>query len=94
MPGTIAPTDCMLRVVGSASSTSRATTCVFCALATSTSGVTPVTVTLSSIAPTRSSALIGTVTFDGSSTPSRTKVENPWSANVILYVPGRRSAIV
>ena len=44
MPGTNMPTDMMLRVVGSASMTSRVSTCVRCACWTSTSGVAPDTV--------------------------------------------------
>ena len=74
----------MLRVVGNASSTARSTTCVRWAFCTSTSGVWPDTVMFSSSEPTRSSTLIGTLVFPGSSTASRTSVENPASENVSL----------
>jgi hypothetical protein len=39
------------------------------------------------------SALMGTVTFDGTMTPSRLKVLKPVRLKVMLYVPGRRSTI-
>jgi hypothetical protein len=74
----------MFRVVGSASRTERSRTCVRWAFCTSTSGDSPETVTLSSSAPTLRSMLIGTVVLPGSSTPSRTTVANPVSANVIV----------
>ena len=77
MPGTMLPTDMMLRVVGSESMMSRVSTCVRAACGTSTSGVWPDTVIVSSSAPTFMSALTVAVKFAGSSMPSRTTVENP-----------------
>ena len=71
MPVSVDPTAQMFRPVGSASSRSRDSTCCCVALFTSTTGDAPVTVTLSSSAPTRSSALIVAVKFAGSSIPSR-----------------------
>src|SRR6478735_5674841 len=57
----------------------------------STTGVSPVTVTDSSTAPTRKSAFTVAVNDPASSMPSRLSALNPGSANVTLYVPGRRS---
>src|SRR5437879_3987459 len=51
-------------------------------------GDEPETVTDSSTAPTRSSALTVAVKFDGSSMPSCTIVLNPGIVNVTLYSPG------
>ena len=45
-------------------------------------GVSPVTVTVSSIAPTRSSAFTAAVATPVSSMPSRFTVEKPGSVNV------------
>src|SRR4051812_6013508 len=81
----------MVLPVGTASSTSRDSTCVFWLLCTSTTGEEPDTVTDSSSAPTLRSAFTVAVKFDGSSSPSRLKVLNPWSEKVITYTPGRRS---
>jgi len=64
------------------SASSRVTTSrriVFC---TSTTGVSPDTVTVSAIAPTRISAFTGAVKFASSTTPSRLTVLNPASVNV------------
>ena len=58
---------------------------------TSTIGDSPVTVTVSSIAPTRMSAFTGAVKFASSTTPSRFTVLNPWRVKVTEYVPGLRS---
>jgi hypothetical protein len=49
---------------------------------TSTMGVSPVTVTVSSIAPTRSSAFTAAVATPVSSMPSRFTVEKPGSVKV------------
>ena len=73
---------------------SRVMTCVREACVTSTSGVCPETVMVSSSAPTFISALIVETKFAGSSTLSRTTVEKPASEKVIVYVPCRRSTIV
>jgi hypothetical protein len=48
----------------------------------STTGVAPETTIVSSNAPTRSSALTGTVTFADTSMPSRLVVLNPASVKV------------
>ncbi len=94
-PTSVAPTDWMLRPpVGTASSSACGSTCCVTACCTSTTGDAPDTVTVSSSAPTRSSALTGAVKFAGSSTPSRFTVENPGSVKVTVYVPGRRSRIL
>ncbi len=62
-------------------------------LCVSTIGLSAVTVTVSSIAPTFSSALIVAVKVPDSSIPSRLKVLKPTSVMVSMYVPGRRSTI-
>ena len=61
----------MVRPLGMASSTSRDRTCTREVLDTSTIGDSPVTVIVSSSAPTLSSALSVAVKSDGSSRPSR-----------------------
>ena len=94
MPGTKLPTDMMLRVDGSESMMSRVSTCVLAACCTSTSGVCPETVIVSSRAPTFMSALIVAVKLAGNSTLSRTTVWKPVRVKVTLYVPWRRSTIV
>jgi hypothetical protein len=63
------------------------------ALVTSTIGLSPVTVIVSSSAPTRSSAFTVALKSLESSTPSRLNVLNPVSVKVTPYVPGRRSTI-
>ena len=60
----------------------------------STIGVSPVTVTVSSTAPTRNSAFTGRSTFAPRSRPSRLRVLNPARVNVITYAPGRRSMML
>src|SRR5436190_14169756 len=63
---------------------------VFC---TSTTGDSPVTVTVSSRAPTFISIGIVIVAEPASSMPSRLTELNPGSVNVTVYVPGRRSTM-
>src|SRR4051812_25866613 len=63
------------------------------AFCTSTTGVSPVTVTVSSTAPTRISVFRLVVTKLVSSTPSRFVVLKPTSVNETEYVPGRRFSI-
>src|SRR5262252_1794579 len=63
------------------------------AFCTSTSGVSPVTVTVSAIAPTRISIGIVTVWVPEIWMFSRRTVVNPLSVNVSAYVPGCRSMI-
>ena len=74
----------MVLPVGTASSTSRDSTCVFWLLCTSTTGDEPDTVTDSSRAPTFMSALTVAVKFEGSSSASRLKVLKPWSEKVMV----------
>ena len=83
-PGDSTPIDMTLRETGSVSMTSRVMTCVRDACCTSTCGVSPETVMVSSSAPTFRSALIVMTTSDGTSMPSRTTVLKPVSENVSL----------
>src|SRR5436190_18689512 len=62
-------------------------------LCTSTMGVAPLTVIVSSTAPTFMSALIVATNAPLSSMPSRLTVLKPVSVNATEYVPGRRSTI-
>src|SRR5205809_485798 len=57
-------------------------------LTTSTTGDSPVTVTVSATPPTRSSASIVVTADPLRITPSRLRVMNPASVNVTVYVPG------
>src|SRR5689334_3666015 len=82
-----------LRELGMAASTSLLTVCWTFALWTSTIGVSPVTVIVSSSAPTFSSPLTVATNVPESSMPSRLTVLKPGSENVTEYVPGRRSTI-
>ena len=82
-PGISATRVCQLRPVGTASMTSRGMTCVRCACCTSTMGASPVTVMVSSRAPTSISTSIVIAKSDGSASPSRTTVEKPARVNVI-----------
>src|SRR5688572_7921613 len=59
----------------------------------STSGAWPVTVSVSSIAPTVMSAFTVATNSPRSSMPSRLTVVNPGSVNVTVYGPGRRSTM-
>ena len=63
------PIPWMVRPVGTASSTSRDSTCDFVVLWTSTTGEAAVTVSVSSSAPTRISEFIVIVKSDCNSTP-------------------------
>ena len=74
----------MLRPVGIRSIASRLSTEVFAAEVTSTTGDAPVTVMVSSSAPTPSSALSVAVNSDGSCRPSRRKVLKPVNENVTV----------
>ena len=80
--------------VGIASIVSFVTTARRTTLCVSTTGDAPVTVTVSSICPTRMSAFTGAVKSAVSSMPSRLTVENPGRLNVTVYVPGRSSTIL
>src|SRR5437763_2547799 len=81
----------IVRPVGIASSASRLRTCALVVLWTSTVGDKPLTVTVSSRAPTFSSLLIVIVKLAGSSSPSRFTVANPVRVKVTVYTPGLRS---
>ena len=83
-PTTSWPSPWIVLPVGTASSTSRESTCVFWLLWTSTTGEEPETVTDSSSAPTFMSALTVAVKFDGNSSPSRLNVLNPCSEKVMV----------
>ena len=73
----------MVRAVGTASSTSRVSTCCLTLLCTSTSGDWPETVTDSCSVPTFRSALMVATKFDGSSS-SRMMTLKPCNVNVTL----------
>ena len=77
MPGTSDPTDWMFRALGIESMRSRVITCCRAVFWTSTTGDSPDTVTVSSSAPTRRSALSGTVVSAGTMMLSRLNVLNP-----------------
>ena len=70
--------------VGIASIVSLLTTCRLSTFWVSTMGLAPVTVTVSSSAPTRRSALTVAVKVAGSSIPSRLIVENPGRVKVTM----------
>jgi hypothetical protein len=72
----------IVRPVGIASSASRLSTCALVVLWTSTVGVAPVTVSVSSSAPTFIAPLIVIVKSAGSSMFSRFTIENPASVKV------------
>jgi len=80
-----------LRDEGIAVRISRSTIVCTRTLCTSTIGDSPVTVTVSSSAPSRSSALTVATNVPLSSMPSRLTVAKPGSENVTEYKPGRRS---
>ena len=82
----------MVRAVGTASSTSRVSTCCFTLLCTSTRGDWPDTVTDSCNVPTVRSALMVATKFEGSSI-SRLMTLKPCRVNVSRYLPGRRSTM-
>src|SRR5215831_16575546 len=84
-PGATAKTDCITLVTGSLSArTSAGTLTDGVADVTSTTGLTPETVTDSSTAPTLSCMLTVALNPAGTCTPSRMSVWNPASSYVIL----------
>src|SRR5713101_4970670 len=93
IPGISAWMPPAVRDVGIAARTSLLTVCCTFALCTSTIGVSPVTVIVSSNAPTFSSPLTVATNVPDNSMPSRLTVLKPGSENVTEYVPGRRSTI-
>src|SRR5262245_7740179 len=74
--------------------TSRVMTLTCCTRCVSTTGDSPVTVTVSVISPTRRSALTMAVNCVVSSMPSRLTPANPGSVNETTYTPGLRSTIL
>ena len=76
--------DCRLRPVGMASSTSRSSTSAWLIDCTSTTGASPETVTVSSSAPTDSTASTLAVNPAGNSCCSTRTVEKPGSVKVML----------
>ena len=93
-PGTSRAYDHMLRPVGIASWVSRVMTSTRCTCCTSTTGVSPETVIVSSTEPTDITALIGSATSAPRMSWSRTSVPNPGRVKVTLYSPGRRSMML
>src|SRR5262245_9711840 len=81
-------------LVGSASSTSREATICLRTFWVSTIGDAPLTVMVSSRAPTRMSAFTVAVKPDVSSTPSFLTVLKPGRLKVTIYVPGGRSTML
>ena len=69
---------------------SASSTCWRAVFWTSTTGDSPVTVMVSSTAPTRISAFTDAVNDPVNSMPSRRTVLNPGSEMVTVYAPGRR----
>src|SRR5215831_2830354 len=92
-PGTSTRTALYEPAVGIAFRMSFDNTVCRCAFWTSTTGVSPVTVTVSATAPTRMSALTLAVNDPVSSMPSRFVALKPESVNVTEYVPGRKFSI-
>ena len=80
--------------VGTASMMSRVITFCCVTRCVSTTGDSPVTVTVSSRAPTFMSALTGAVNPVVSSMPSRLMMLKPANVNVTVYRPGLRSTIL
>src|SRR6185503_12450946 len=89
-PGRKPASVAAFRPDGSALMMSASSTCCRAVFCTSTIGDSPVTVIVSSTAPTRMSAFTSAVNDPVSSTPSRRTVLNPGSVMVTVYVPGRR----
>src|SRR5438477_8611055 len=80
------------REVGMDARMSLLTVCCVLALCTSTIGVSPVTVIVSSRVPTLRSALTVATKVPESSMPSRLTVLKPGRENVTEYVPGRSAS--
>ena len=90
-PGISSAYDHMLRPVGIASCVSRVMTSMRCTCCTSTTGVSPDTVMVSSTEPTAMTASSGIATSAPRMSWSRTRVPKPGRVNVTVYSPGRRS---
>ena len=92
-PGTSVIRLPITRAVGAASSISRVITCVCATLRMSTTGLEPVTVMVSVMAPVLNSAFTDAANPAVSVMPCRRTFEKPGSVNDTLYVPGWRSMI-
>jgi hypothetical protein len=79
---------------GSVSSISFVSKVLDVALRVSTSGAAPVTVIVSSTAPTCIETLTFAVNAAGNSIPSRLTTLKPGNVNVTVYTPGRRSLMM
>ena len=93
IPGTSAARCSNERLAGIDASTSLLITRCVCALCTSTTGASPVTVIVSATAPTCRSSLTVATNAPASSIPSRLTVRNPVRVKVITYLPGGRLTI-
>ena len=92
-PGMSSSRPFQLRAAGTLATSSPLSTACRVAFCTSTTGVSPATVIVSSRPPTLMSLLTVTVPDPLSSMPVRTTVLNPGSVKVSVYVPGRRSTM-
>src|SRR5262245_40850918 len=92
-PGISSSRPFQLRAAGTLATSSPLNTACRVAFCTSTTGVSPATVIVSSSPPTDISVLTVTVPDPLSSMPVRATVLNPGSVNVSVYVPGRRSTM-
>ena len=93
-PGTSSMMPFQLLAAGVLATRLPSSTCWRAAFCTSTIGVSPVTVIVSSSVPTFMSALTVTVPEPPSSMPSRLTTLKPVRVKVTVYVPGRRSTIL
>ena len=93
-PGIRSAYDHMLRPVGIASCVSRVMTSMRCTCCTSTTGVSPETVMVSSTEPTDITASMGRATSAPRMSWSRTSVPNPGRVKTTVYSPGRRSMML
>ena len=84
----------MLRPVGMVSCVSRVITSMRCTCCTSTTGVSPDTVMVSSTDPTDITASSGMATSAPRMSWSRTRVPKPGRVKVTVYSPGRRSMML
>jgi hypothetical protein len=93
MPGVSVVIAAYPRLLGMPARTSLSSVRTVCELCTSTTGVSPDTVTVSSRAPTFKSPFTVAMNVAVSSMPSRLNVLKPGSENVTAYTPGLRSTM-
>ena len=93
-PGTTATKLASDLAIGSVSRVSAVSTSCCTTFCTSTTGLAPVTVTVSSTPPTDSSTSTVAVKPAFSVIPSRMMVAKPGSVKVTVYSPGRRSMML